>query len=219
MPVTPFPYTDPTLWDTIEVDDVLYTLLAEFDGEGLKRKVDRRHASGSNGARIRNHGLKLAVFTMTLTAWLPEHFGQLDVLIATLIPRNAATANRDDWHTIAHPVLAQVGITRIYSEDIGLLRRKSPGVYEQKVKLTEYNPPPTNQNVTRAPTAPSGTPIVNVGAVVGPTLHRLLDATHPFSPANAPPSTPTGGQLPIAPPSQTSTGPRQLPDRFVRGVD
>jgi len=135
-------------WDTITLGGVRFTGLVEVDGDGFKKKLDRRRSAGADGARIVDKGFDLVDVTATFTAWEPQHVVELERLIAVVAPRGGDLARRRALD-VEYPSLAAMGITQVYATS-GALPKADDGKITWSVRFTEYREPPA-RNATRAP--------------------------------------------------------------------
>lgn len=147
----PDPFTDPDSWDTLTIGGVSFGGTFKFDGKLLARKLDRRHAAGRDGARIRDKGYEIAEITLTLTCFEAQHWYDLEALVALLFPRGADPSRRNA-HACPHPVLALAGITEVYavSMDAPQQSMEGAGRWDVTIHLVEYRPE-AQRNVSRTP--------------------------------------------------------------------
>ncbi len=135
----PSPITASETWDTLTVGGLPFTGEFEFDGDLVAKKVDRRHAPGRTGARIRNRGYDLAKIQLRLGCYEDEHFAQLDAIVRLLFPRGNETVS-DAAVACPHPALALASITEVYAEKMGALKKDSRDVWQTTIELVEYRP-------------------------------------------------------------------------------
>lgn len=131
------PLTSPAAWDELTLGGVRFTGGFEFSGDVLVRKLDRRHAAGRDGARIRDRGYDLAKIRLQLRCWQPQHFEELDALVRLLFPRSADTTRRAAY-ACPHPALALAGIAEVYAERMSALTQSSPTLWTTDIDLVEY---------------------------------------------------------------------------------
>lgn len=177
----PSPFDDAKSWDTLEIGGATFSGTFEWGGELLKRKIDRRHAAGRDGARIRDKGYDLADLTLALHINSTEEWREAVALVALLFPRGT-DASRRNAHACAHPVLALAGITEVYavSMDAPQSDRQTKQV-DLSIKLAEYRPEAQqSRNVSRTPAAQP-----DIGA-----NRTAFTGTEAAPPAPTPPSTP-----------------------------
>lgn len=134
------PLTSPAAWDELTLGGVRFTGGFEFSGDVLVRKLDRRHAAGRDGARIRDRGYDLAKIRLTLRCWEREHFDELEAIVRLLFPRSADTTRRAAY-SLPHPALALAGIAEVYAERMSTLTQSSPTLWTTEIDLVEYRPP------------------------------------------------------------------------------
>lgn len=181
--MTPSPFDDPESWDALSIGGVTFSGAFEFSGEVLKRKLDRRHAAGRDGARIRDKGYELATLTLTLRVYEPPHWTDLEALVALLFPRGTDSTRRNA-HACAHPALALAGITEVYATAMDAPRQTEPTVWEVSIKLVEYRPEAQqSHNVSRTPRAQ---PDIGANATA-------FTGTEAAPPAPTPPAAPGPG--------------------------
>lgn len=179
----PSPITAPDTWDTLTLGGLPFTGEFEFDGDLVAKKVDRRHAPGRTGARIRNRGYDLAKIQLRLGCYEDEHFAQLDAIVRLLFPRGNETVS-DAAVACPHPALALASITEVYAEKMGALKKDSRDVWRTTIELVEYRPStnrPVAHTVVQRPDI----------AAANPTAFTGLDPTPP----SAAPA-PSGGSGP-----------------------
>lgn len=174
----PNPFDNADVWDTLNIGGCGFGGAFEFSGDALKRRLDRRHASGRDGAHIRDRGYDIAELTLTLKLWESGHWSDLEALVALLFPRSA-DATRRNAHSCAHPALALAGITEVYATGMDVPKQTSPTLWEVTIKLVEYRPE-APRNVSRTPRAQP-----DIGA-----NRTAFTGTEPAPPAPTPPSTP-----------------------------
>lgn len=177
----PSPFDAPDAWDTLDLGGVVFTGAFKFSGTALKRKLDRRHAPGRDGARVRDKGYDIAELTLTLRCVEPEHWGELEALVALLFPRSADPAGRNA-HNCNHPALALAGITRVYATEMDVPDPDEKGSVSVTIKLVEYrDEAQQRRNVSRTPRA---APDIGANA----TAFTGVEAAPPAAPAR--PATP-----------------------------
>ncbi len=143
------PLEDPLSWDTLVIGGVTFTGGFEFTGDLFTRKLDRRHSSGRDGARIRDRGYDLAEIKLTLHLWETKHFEEFETLVRLLFPRGADTTRRAAY-SCTHPVLAVAGITEVYARKLSVLTQTAPSLWSSELTLVEYRPePPSHRSRTR----------------------------------------------------------------------
>ena len=178
----PSPFADAATWDVLDIGGVTFTGKFKFGGTALKRKLDRRHAPGRDGARIRDKGYDVAELSLVLTCYEEEHWTEAQALIALLFPRSA-DATRRNAHACNHPKLALAGITKIYATEMDV-----PDEDDQtkaltiSMKLVEYrDSAQSRRNVSRRPVVAP-----DIGA--NRTAFTGTEAVPPAAPT--PPATP-----------------------------
>ncbi len=176
----PSPFDDPDAWDTLDIGGVVFTGTFKFSGTALKRKLDRRHAAGRDGARIRDKGYDVAQLGLALRCTEPEHWTELEALVALLFPRSR-DATRRNAHTCDHPALALAGITKVYATEMDVADPDDKGAVNVSIKLVEYRDEAQSRNVSRTPRA---APDIGANA----TAFTGTEAAPPAAPT--PPATP-----------------------------
>lgn len=173
------PFTNPDAWDSLTIGGVTFTGRHEWSGDVLKRKIDRRHAAGRDGAHLRDKGYDLAELELSLRCSEARHWDELGALVALLFPRGSDVSRRAA-HACAHPALAIAGITEVYATTMGTPRQVEPTVWEVQVKLVEYRAD-SQRNTSHRPRA-----VPDIGST--PTAFTGTEAAPPAPPT--PPATP-----------------------------
>lgn len=145
------PFTNPDAWDTLVIGGVTFRGQHQWSGTVLKRKLDRRHAAGRDGARLRDKGYDVAELELTLKCTTAEHWDDLCALVALLFPRGVDSTRRLA-HACGHPALALAGIHEVYPVSMDSVRQTEPTVWEASIKLTEYSTA-AQANVSHRPRA------------------------------------------------------------------
>ena len=135
-------------WDRLTLGGQVFTGLATVTGDAFKKKIDKRKAAGSDGARIVDKGFDLVELTMTLVGWLPEHATQIESLLALVAPRGGARG-RGRALDVSYASLAAVGITQVYGTG-ATLPVADDGKVTWTIRATEYREPPARNTTTRA---------------------------------------------------------------------
>ena len=177
--MTANPFIDPDAWDTLAIGGVGFAGQHEWSGDVLKRRLDRRHAPGRDGARVRDKGYDLAELELTLKCTAAEHWEDLRALVALLFPRGSDTSRRAA-HSCDHPALAIAGITEVYAVSMGAVRQAEPTVWSATIKLVEYRPE-SQRNTSHRPRV-----VADIGA--NAVAFAGTEAAPPAPPT--PPSTP-----------------------------
>ena len=137
-------------WDRLTLGGVRFDGLATVSGDAFKKKVDRRRAAGSDGARLVDKGFDLVDLTITLTAWLPEHAQQIESLQHLVASRGGTRGRALD---IAYPSLLFAGITQVYVTG-ATLPVPQDGKIVWTIRATEYRDPgPVNRTRRAQPAA------------------------------------------------------------------
>lgn len=147
----PSPFADPDTWDALTIGGVRFRGTFRWGGDIIKRKLDRRHAPGRDGARVRDKGYDLAEIDLTLTITDDDEWADFTALVALVFPRSATPTARNA-HACAHPELALAGITELYGTSMGPVTEASPTKYEVTLKFVEYRVG-AQRNTSRTPRA------------------------------------------------------------------
>lgn len=139
-------------WDVLTLGGLRFDGVTTVTGDAFKKKLDRRRAAGSDGARIVDKGYDLVDLTFTLTAWLPEHAAQIESLAALVAPRGGGSA-RGRALDVAYPSLQFAGITQVYVTG-ATLPVPQDGKLVWTIRATEYRDPPPRNATRRATPAP-----------------------------------------------------------------
>ena len=139
-------------WDRLTLGGQVFTGLATVTGDAFKKKIDKRKAAGSDGARIVDKGFDLVDLTLTLVGWLPEHAVQIESLLALIAPRGGARG-RGRALDVSYASLAAAGITQVYVTG-ATLPVADEGKVTWTIRATEYRDPgPTNRTRRAVPAA------------------------------------------------------------------
>lgn len=140
-------------WDALTLGGLRFTGVTTVTGDAFKKKLDRRRAAGSDGARIVDKGYDLVDLTLTLTGWLPEHAAQMESLVSLVAPRGGS--GRGLALDVSYPSLAFAGITQVYVTG-ATLPVPQDGKVVWTIRATEYRDPPPRNATRRARPAPQG---------------------------------------------------------------
>jgi hypothetical protein len=147
----PSPFDAAEVWDTLVLGGARFRGTFEWGGDLIKRKLDRRHAAGRDGARVRDKGYDLAELDLTLTVTNSEEWADLQALIALVFPRAASPGSRNAL-TCTPPTLALAGVSKLYGTSMGPLAQASPTKWTVTIKMVEFRDPPAGAaNVSRTP--------------------------------------------------------------------
>ena len=147
----PSPFDDAETWDQLILGGARFRGCFEWGGDLIKRKLDRRHAAGRDGARVRDKGYDLAELDLTLTVTSSEEWEDLQAIIGLVFPRAASPGARNAL-TCTHPALALAGVSKLYGTSMGPLTQSSPTKWTVTLKLVEYRDPPAGgASVSRTP--------------------------------------------------------------------
>ena len=179
-------------WDRLTLGGQVFTGLATVTGDAFKKKIDKRRAAGSDGARIVDKGFDLVELTMTLVGWLPEHAVQIESLLALIAPRGGARG-RGRALDVSYASLAAAGITQVYVTG-ATLPVADEGKVTWTIRATEYRDPgPTNRTRRAVPAAQTSD-----GSDLDPQIAAAFrnnpiprpSASGAAAPVPAPPTTP-----------------------------
>ena len=180
----PSPFVDAETWDALTLGGVRFRGTFEWGGDLIKRKLDRRHAAGRDGATVRDKGYDLAEIDLTLTVIDSDQWEDLQALVGVVFPRSTTPRARNAL-TCAHPQLALAGITTLYGTSMGPLQQSSPTKWTVTMKFVEHRASAQGgRSVSRTPP-------------VAPDLGSNATAFTNTEPAPAPTPPPTPG--PAAP--------------------
>ena len=177
----PNPFDDTEAFDTLTIGGLAFSGTFEFTGDALKRKLDRRHSPGRDGARIRDKGYDVAEIDLRLTIIDATQWGEMEAIVRLLFPRSR-TATQRNAHACPHPLLALAGITDVYATTMPVVKQSSPTQWEATLKLVEYRADAQSSNTSHTPAAAP-----DIGA--NRTAFDIAPADQP----PAPPATPGPG--------------------------
>ena len=179
-------------WDRMTLGGQVFTGIATVSGDAFKKKIDKRKAAGSDGARIVDKGFDLVDLTLTLVGWLPEHAAQIESLLALIAPRGGARG-RGRALDVSYASLAAAGITQVYVTG-ATLPVADEGKVTWTIRATEYRDPgPTNRTRRAVPAAQTSD-----GSDLDPQIAAAFrnnpiprpSASGAAAPVPAPPTTP-----------------------------
>ncbi len=135
-------------WDRIRIGGVLFEGKVDVDGTPWKKKRDKRHSRGHNGARSVGAGYDLGEWTITLMAFDDATDAQLGELVDVVTGGSPAT---QDLHALSidHPALAVAGVSQVTFKEGDAPSPSGPGgMLVWKIKVEEYKAPiPTTPRV------------------------------------------------------------------------
>jgi hypothetical protein len=79
-------------WDAVWLKGIRLPGIAEVDGRGFSRRVDKKRSAGRNGATVTHMGLEPADIDITLTLWTPQHLTELQEVLKSIRPAKASAA-------------------------------------------------------------------------------------------------------------------------------
>lgn len=138
---TPSPFAQPDLWDTLSIAGVTFLGLVKVSGDPVGVDLDTTKSSGRDGSRIRDKGVKPAKVKLTLKIWDEVTWVSWDALMPVIDPRRQV--GRRTPVDVAHPALAQRGVSRLYIEAIAFADVKDDGLVEVVINAYEFMPPST----------------------------------------------------------------------------
>lgn len=124
-------------WDTIFLAGIQMPGLARIEGD-LKRMVDKKKASGVNGARVTHKGFDAAEFSIVVQLWEKSHLPAFEKIVALFKPKSGSAPKSVDCY---HPALEMLRITSCEILSISFLRHAGRGIYETTLKCIEWVPP------------------------------------------------------------------------------
>jgi len=137
-------------WDRITIGGVLFTGKVDVDGTPWKKKRDKRHSRGHNGARSVGAGWDLGEWTITLMAFDDTTDAQLANVIDVVVG-DSPTAQDAQALTIDHPALAVKGVNQVVFKEGDAPTPNGPGgLLVWKIKVEEFRLPDPRP-VTRTP--------------------------------------------------------------------
>ena len=175
----PSPFADPESWDTLVLGGARFRGTFEWGGDLIKRKLDRRHAAGRDGARVRDKGYDLAEVDLKLTITTTDEWNDMLALVALVFPRSATPTARNA-HACAHPMLTLAGIAELYGVSMGPPTQASATRWEITLKFVEYRAA-AQANTSRTPRA------VPPGSTLGAN-ETAFTRTEPAPPPTPPPA-------------------------------
>ena len=143
------PITDPGSWDYALIAGVATPGLIPQGGLVFPRthKWDVKVGKGTDGATQTYVGKPPAEGKLTIQLWTAEHFAAWDAFSALLLTYDA-TKQTPTPATIYHPSLVPLRISAVVVKEIGNVQHVGHGLYEVKVELLEYTPPPKSSAVS-----------------------------------------------------------------------
>lgn len=154
-PSTPSPFTAPSLWDTLTINNVLFLGLVTIEGD-TANALDVKHPKGRDGGKITDSGAVCAELTLAFRWWDEVTWASWCQVFAAIDPQR-----QPDERTpldVSHPALAQRGITRLYVKSVSFPKPGRDG-WTCTVRVIQWMPaltaPRTGGSVTRTPTGPA----------------------------------------------------------------
>lgn len=142
------PITDPQSWDVALIAGVPTPGLIPQGGIVFDRehKWDVKVGKGTDGATQTYVGKPPAEGKLTLQFWTAAHFAAWDAFSALLLTYDA-TKQTPTPATIYHPSLVPLRISAVVVKKIGNVQHVGHLLYEVKIDLLEYTPPPKSSAV------------------------------------------------------------------------
>jgi hypothetical protein len=156
----PDPITQPTIWDTVNVQGVPWSGRIRFKGAKLSHNWDQKHGRDTQGATDSYVGIKPKEFTLTFFLWTAAQFQYWGNTYAALFQYDGAkgTARAS---SIYHPSLSIVGITAVICLDLGAPETDDGDMWHADVTLRQFRPPVASPAVTPAGKTNSSNPEPN----------------------------------------------------------
>lgn len=126
-------------FDWVTIDGARNPGIAEISGASRSYEWQVYKAQGTQGAETRFSQIPPAKFSIKLRFWLAEHFRAWATWSARL--KYDPTKRRPGVFTIYYPTLADLGIQRCTTEEIGAITSEGKGLWSVTIKLLEYYPP------------------------------------------------------------------------------
>ncbi len=139
----PNPFEHEELFDHVVLAGVRSPGKVTLSGHKRAEKWDVKEGDGTGGATTTRKGEKVAQFTATFSLWWNpadgvDHFTEWASFLTVL---RSSTAGKDPVALdIAHPDLAELGITSVVVEEIGGKQHDGKGGATVAVQFLEYRP-------------------------------------------------------------------------------
>ena len=131
---------DVSPWDIFWLANQRVPGLVSWPSGSLKYKIDVKRAKGQNGASMTQQGKDPTPFSIKAQIWLPEHWEQLQTLLAIIAPKDNKPLG--DPVPAIHPALQAYGIYKVLVEEIQLPTYKGKGAGEFSIKMIQWSPSP-----------------------------------------------------------------------------
>lgn len=132
------PISNPGAFDVVVIGGMTTPGIATVGAPSPAYKWDVKSGPGTSGGTITYQGNPPRSFTIEVTIWQKEHFGQLDELRAMIAP--AEKGLEPPAYDIAHPSLSKVGIRSVVCEDFPPESKNGKGLWKTSIKFIEYRP-------------------------------------------------------------------------------
>lgn len=133
----PNPLRTPTPFDSFTIGGIKTPGKGLISGASRPYDWDVQQAQGNQGATITRKGAGLAVFTVKLRLWKPEHFPQWEALTARLIAAAERLPDPEALDITAGPI-AHLKIRSVVPKNIGQLEEGAGGEWFGSFELHEY---------------------------------------------------------------------------------
>lgn len=129
------PVTNPGAWDYVVLDGMISPGVCTVDGCDRGYKWDATKTKGTTGGPPKFDSEEDLTPWLTLTLWLPAHFGTLENFLA--VCRKAPDAKEPKVLSIDHPAFAMAGVGFVVVTKIGGLKHEGGGKFTLRIDLRE----------------------------------------------------------------------------------
>jgi hypothetical protein len=140
----------PEAWDFVILGGDLLPGLAKIEGARRPFKWDEKEGAGTIGASLTYRGERLVPSAIVLQFWLEEQIDEWD----SVRPRLKPDARNVKALDIVHPSLEDLEVRSVVVDEIGALEHKGGGLFEVRISVKEYKPPP-KANASGSPSGSS----------------------------------------------------------------
>lgn len=126
-----------------------------IDGFDREYGWDVKEGKGQAGATLTRKGQPLAEGTITFQMGTQGQLDAWNTFSALLKGSYKSTKVQDQAIVIYHPLLAQLGLTQFVAKSISPALHVGRGLFEAKVALLEFRPPPP-VSIANTPTSTTG---------------------------------------------------------------
>ena len=143
------PITNPQAWDVVKLGQSTSPGVCELSGFKRGHEWDIKKGKGTVGSTITFVARPPAKGSIKFKLWTAAHFDAWATFVALLKydPTKKAVQAVD----IYHPSLADIDITSVVTENIGIIVHEGDGLYSRTVDFIEYFPAP-NVSAVSTPT-------------------------------------------------------------------